>query len=59
MERDYEADYNHLAEQVRELADVMMYEFTDAFKTTDGSEGAVQMAIRVLREQKAQIEGGQ
>lgn len=53
MERDYQADYEHLAEQTRRLAEVLMHEFPEGFKDTDGSEGCIDMAIRLLRRYKS------
>lgn len=55
MERDYQADYEYLAEQTRRLAEVLMHEFPQAFVDTDGSEGCIDMAIRILREQRDAI----
>lgn len=42
----------HLKDQIGRLAEVLIHEFPEGFQTTDGSEGACDMAIRLLRQHK-------
>lgn len=51
----YQPQADDLSDQIERLAEVLVHEFGSYFATTDGSEGAVDLAIRVMRAQAKTI----